>query len=249
MSPGRRPLPEEIAGVLASEIREGILPPGAYLPPEPRLGERFGVSRPVVREATRILVARGLVEVRRGIGVLVRDAPEVNLGDALAARIRANAEVLRELWDARMMIEPAVAAAAARRATPEEVEAIRRAADALETADDPVEADLSFHAAVLRAARNSVVAMLLEPLGDLLRTERAATLQMGLELAAAGHHRIAEAIAAGDPAAARAAMESHLLEARGGLEQALAARPAPGRPEAEPAPAAREAPGTSPATA
>lgn len=247
MSSTRRPLPEEIAGVLAGEIRDGILPRGAYLPPEPRLSERFGVSRPVVREATRILEARGLVEVRRGVGVLVRDAPDVNLGDALAARIRANAGILRELWDARMMIEPAVAAAAAQRATPEEVSAIAREAEALLTAENPVEADLAFHAAVLRGAHNSVVTLLLEPLGTLLRTERAATLQMGLDLAAAGHRRVAEAIAAGDPAAARAAMEAHLLEARVGLEQALAARPAAVAP-AEPATAAGEAPGPSSGT-
>lgn len=221
MSSTRKPLPEEVAGALAAEIRGGALRPGAYLPPEPRLSERFGVSRPVVREATRILAARGLVEVRRGVGVVVRDAPDPNLGDALAARIRANAGVLRELWDARMLIEPAVAAAAALRATPGEVEAIRRAAEALERAGDPVEADLAFHAAVLRAAHNSVVSLLLEPLGHLLRTERAATLRMGLDLAAEGHRRVAAAIAAGDGGAARAAMERHLLEARGGLERAL----------------------------
>ncbi len=227
MASPRKPLPEEVAGVLAAEIRAGVLPPGAYLPPEPRLGERFGVSRPVVREARKILEARGLVEVHRGIGVVVRDAPDPNLADALAARIRANAGVLRELWDARMMIEPAVAAAAAERATPEEVEAIGRAAEALETADNPVEADLAFHAAVLRAARNSVVSLILEPLGDLLRTERAATLRMGLHAAARGHRAIAAAIAAGDPAAARAAMETHLVEARRGLEEALAPEGSP----------------------
>lgn len=221
MSMPRKPLPEEVAGALAAEIREGRLPPGAFLPAEPRLIERFGVSRPVVREATRILEARGLVEVRRGVGVVVRDAPDPNLGDALAARIRADAGTLRELWDARMMLEPAVAAAAAERATPEEVEVVLETAAALESAEDAVGADLAFHAAVLRGAHNSVVALLLEPLGDLLRRERAATLRMGLDLAAAGHRRIAEAIAARDPAAARAAMERHLLEARRGLDEAL----------------------------
>ena len=198
MTSSRKPLPEEIAEALAAEMRDGRLTPGAYLPPEPRLGARFGVSRPVVREG-----------------------PEPNLGDALAARVRADARVLREIWDARMMIEPAVAAAAAERATREEARAIAEAAGALESADDPVGADLAFHAAVMRAAHNAVVAMILEPLGDLLRAERAATLRMGLGLAARGHARIADAIAAGDAAGARAAMERHLVEARAGLERAV----------------------------
>lgn len=224
MTTTRRPLPEEIAEALAAEIRDGRLIPGAFLPPEPRLVARFGVSRPVVREATRLLEARGLVEVRRGVGVVVREGPEPNLGDALAARVRADARVLREIWDARMMIEPAVAAAAAERATPEEARAIAEAASALESADDPVGADLAFHAAVMRAAHNPVVAMILEPLGDLLRAERAATLRMGLDAAARGHVRIARAIAAGDAPGARAAMERHLVEARAGLERALEAR-------------------------
>jgi DNA-binding FadR family transcriptional regulator len=217
----RRPLPEEVAGVLSEEIRAGRLPAGAFLPPEPRLTERFGVSRPVVREATRILAARGLVEVRRGVGVVVRDAPDPNLGDALAARIRSDAGVLRDIWDARMMLEPAVAAAAAERATPAEVDAIGRAAAALEEARDPVGADLAFHGAVMQAAHNGVVALILAPLGDLLRAERAATLRMGLDAAARGHLRIAAAIAARDALAARAAMAEHLIEARAGLEVAL----------------------------
>jgi DNA-binding FadR family transcriptional regulator len=223
----RRPLPDEVAGVLSEEIRAGRLPAGAFLPPEPRLTERFGVSRPVVREATRILAARGLVEVRRGVGVVVRDAPDPNLGDALAARIRSDAGVLRDIWDARMMLEPAVAAAAAERATPAEVDAIGRAAAALEEARDPVGADLAFHGAVMQAAHNGVVALILAPLGDLLRAERAATLRMGLDAAARGHLRIAAAIAARDALAARAAMAEHLIEARAGLEVALASEGEP----------------------
>ena len=103
----------------------------------------------------------------------------------------------------------------------EEARAIAEAAGALESAADPVGADLAFHAAVMRAAHNAVVAMILEPLGDLLRAERAATLRMGLGLAARGHARIADAIAASDAAGARAAMERHLIEARAGLERAL----------------------------
>lgn len=226
VSSSRKALPEEVAGILAAEIRGGSLPRGAFLPPEPRLIERFGVSRPVVREATKILEARGLVEVRRGVGVVVRDAPDPNLVDALAARIRSDARVLRDIWDVRMMLEPAVAAAAAERATPEEVAAIACAAAALESAADPVGADLAFHGAILQGAHNGVVALILAPLGDLLRAERAATLRMGLDVAARGHRRIADAIAARDPAAARAAMAEHLVEARAGLETALGEEPA-----------------------
>jgi GntR family transcriptional repressor for pyruvate dehydrogenase complex len=227
----RRALPEELASALAEEIRQGRLAPGDYLPPEPRLVTRFGVSRPVVREATKILEARGLVEIRRGIGVIVRDAPRPNVGDALAARLRADAGLLRELWDARMMIEPAVAAAAAERATADEVATILRTAAALESSDDPVGTDLAFHAAIMRAAHNSVVGLLLDPLGDLLRRERAATLRMGLARAARGHGEVAAAIEARDAAKARAAMERHLLEARAGLDAAIgdALGPAPTR--------------------
>ena len=68
---GNAPLYTQVEAALASEISTATLPPGSQVPPEERLIERFGVSRTTIRKAIENLVARGLVEIRRGKGTFV----------------------------------------------------------------------------------------------------------------------------------------------------------------------------------
>ena len=126
-SPYTGGLSEQVAHVLSERIIEGELPPGAYLPPEPQLAEEFGVSRTVVREATRVLVAKGLVEVQRGRGVLVRKpATEETVAIAFSWLLRQRSVTFWHLWQMRVILETEVAGLAAQPASRTDVAIVPR---------------------------------------------------------------------------------------------------------------------------
>lgn len=123
----KQTMAEQMAETIQEMIVRGELEGGATLPTEPELAEQFDVSRAVVRDATRILMARGLVEVQHGRGVFVTRPDNLALGEAiLLALSRAGATV----WDVEefeLAMLPEIAALAAANATEEEIQAIRRA--------------------------------------------------------------------------------------------------------------------------
>src|SRR5512134_2290152 len=112
---------EEIVRQIKSMISEGRLKSGDQLPPERDLAEKFLVSRTSVREALRSLQSRGLIEIRAGEGAFVRDVSVEALIEPLALVILPHREAVGELFEARRLIEPSIAALAARRATREEI--------------------------------------------------------------------------------------------------------------------------------
>ncbi len=210
---------EQVAAQIAELVAKGELKPGDRLPAERELSARLGVSRPTVREAMIALELAGLVEVRVGAGATVLARPG---GDSVLKRLADVGVGPLELVRARRVIEPEVAAEAARRATPAQVAALRASLDAMAAApDSPTHraADRQFPRLIAAAAGTAVLATLVEglwremfsPLFDrmgrlsgLIPNEHAATL--------AQHAAIARAIAAHDPAAAGAAMQAHLVE-------------------------------------
>src|SRR2546427_9440852 len=112
---------EEIVRQVKQLIAEGRLKSGDRLPPERDLAEKFMVSRTSVREALRALQSRGLIDIRAGEGAFVRDVSVETLIEPLALVILPHREAVGELFEARRILEPAIAALAARRATREEV--------------------------------------------------------------------------------------------------------------------------------
>ncbi|EKF25038.1 bacterial regulatory s, gntR family protein [Mycolicibacterium hassiacum DSM 44199] len=124
---------ELIADQLRASIVRGVLKQGDALPTEVELVKQFGVSRPTLREAFRILESESLISVRRGSrgGVLVC-APETTV----AARnfgllLQMSGTTLTDLYEARKVFEPAAAQMLARRATDEDIAELKAAADAL----------------------------------------------------------------------------------------------------------------------
>ncbi|WNG89260.1 GntR family transcriptional regulator [Mycobacterium sp. ITM-2016-00317] len=124
---------ELIADQLRSQIVRGVLKPGDALPTEVELVKQFGVSRPTLREAFRILESESLIVVRRGSrgGVLVC-SPETSV----AARhfgqlLQMSGTTLTDVYEARKVFEPAAAEMLARRATPEDIADLKAAAGAL----------------------------------------------------------------------------------------------------------------------
>ncbi|MET9761582.1 FCD domain-containing protein [Streptomyces sp. NPDC006372] len=163
------PLVEQAAARLREQITGGDWPVGTRLPGETTLAKELGVGRSTVREALRVLAGAGLVRPRQGAGVFVIAAEAV---EDWSSRLRRAA--VADVYEVRMAVEVHAARLAARRRTPEDVTAIgaalegRRAAAA---ADDAafVDADIAFHAAVVAAAHNPVLADLFTEFTPVLR--------------------------------------------------------------------------------
>jgi GntR family transcriptional repressor for pyruvate dehydrogenase complex len=214
-------LPERIARTIAELIEDGRLAPGARLPSERELAQVFGVSRLAVREAAHRLEARGLVVVRRGAGSFV--AAEIAAADGLEALVPAGTVDLDELADVRMLLEPPCADWAARRADRSSAAVLQRLALRFEEAatqaaprfDLIAAADMELHLGIAQAAENALLAQLVEQLHGVYRLQLEWSLRRPgrLEETLLEHRRIVEAIEAGEPGPARAAMEAHLAAA------------------------------------
>jgi GntR family transcriptional regulator, transcriptional repressor for pyruvate dehydrogenase complex len=209
---------EEVAARIERLILDGTLKPGDKLPSERDLAERFDVSRSAVREAIRALELKGFVEPRPGEGTVILNPTFDSLLNPLASLLGQKRELVAELLDVRTMIEPPLAARAARHATAEDLahleEILRRHTERASREELAIEEDSEFHYTVARAARNSVILKVLDMMMDVLRESRERSLQVEgrRERSLAGHRRIFNAIKRRDPAAAEAAMREHLAE-------------------------------------
>jgi len=209
---------EQVAEQIQKLIAEGSLNPGDRLPPERELATRFGVARSSIRDAVRTLEVMGILEPRQGAGTVVRDLSADSLVVPLATVLVRKRELVEELLDVRRILEPALAARAAKNATADEVmeleDILRRQREKMRRGEPTIEEDSEFHYAIGRAARNSVVLKVLDILMDLLRESRARSLQTQgrPERSYAGHQRVLRAIKRRDPDAAEKAVRKHLEE-------------------------------------
>lgn len=195
-------------------IGTGELAPGSKLPPERDLSERLDVSRNVLREAFRVLEARGIVRSRAGGGRYVRQ-------ENISARLSADGVVLQlehavisDLLESRELLEAQVVRLAAQRIDPGKAAAVVEAA---RSTDGSWEENTRFHTAVAAATGNfmleRLVRLQLDLLADLHQRDRYRSpdeARRGL----AEHHAIAEAVAAGDPDAAEAAIRRHFANTK-----------------------------------
>jgi len=206
---------------LAGEIRSGRLAPGARLPTEQALTRAARVSRTVVREAVAALRAEGLVITRQGVGAFVAPEPQHAPFRIEPERLQSLDNILN-VMELRLGVEIESAGLAAERATKAGVRAIGAALEAIERAmvgdRSAVDEDLGFHRAIAQATGNPEFARFLQFIGRHLiprRTVSGLPERMGgqrayLALIQEEHRRIYDAIAAGDPKAARDAMRRHL---------------------------------------
>jgi GntR family transcriptional repressor for pyruvate dehydrogenase complex len=208
---------EEIVRQVRLLISDGRLKSGDRLPPERELAEQFRVSRTSVREALRALESRGLVEIRAGEGAFVRDISVDALVEPLALVILPHREAVGELFEARRLLEPAIAALAARRATPDEIGEMERILDeqAREVAHGRtgVAQDSAFHAALANSAHNRAISRIVNALMDLLTQSREESLQTPgrPQRSHQDHRRILDAIRRRDEVAAHRAVIDHLI--------------------------------------
>ncbi|RZM31081.1 MAG: FadR family transcriptional regulator [Sphingomonas sp.] len=184
-------------------------------PTEAEIAKTHGVSRSVTREAVKMLTAKGLVSARPRQGTVVQPASAWNLFDTDVLRWtlerKFSVELLRHFNQLRIAIEPEAAALAARFADASDDSAIRNGLAQMEAGEDgtadPLEADIAFHMAILRASKNPFYAQFQSVVSTALRTSIRFTNRIkGRSANIPDHAAVADAITARDPAAARIAM-------------------------------------------
>ena len=210
-------LVEGVCQQLAELIRGGSPDDERWLPAERSLAEKLGVSRTVVREATKRLEQQGLLEIQHGNGIKIVDKLHRPLNDSLSMLIPDVAERLRQLNETRFSIEPDAAAFAARRASKAQILTLRRIQTQLENASDnasAIEADIAAHHAIADASGNLIYRLILDSLAELSIASRLRTIgRIGKQTAIAHHARILKAIEMRDPEGAREAMREHVRAA------------------------------------
>jgi DNA-binding FadR family transcriptional regulator len=184
-------------------------------PTEAEIAKTHGVSRSVTREAVKMLTAKGLVSARPRQGTVVQPASSWNLFDTDVLRWtlerKFSVELLRHFNQLRVAIEPEAAALAARYGDADDVRAIRSGLEQMEAGEagltDPLEADIAFHVAIMRASKNPFYAQFQSVVATALRTSIRFTNRIkGRSANIADHAAVADAIIARDPAAAKVAM-------------------------------------------
>jgi DNA-binding FadR family transcriptional regulator len=212
-----------VAHSLGSAIVTGIYSASNPIPNEADLCLKYHASRSVVREAVKMLTAKGLLGSRPRLGTWVQPEGNWNLLDPdvlgwLLER-KYSPALLIEFTELRLVVEPGAAALAAGAAGTEEQTAIRAALERMLAADrgedDPLESDIAFHVSVLRASRNRFYAQFTRFVATALSFSiRATNRYKGVELASiADHRKVADAIFAGRAAAAQEAMRRLIQEA------------------------------------
>jgi DNA-binding FadR family transcriptional regulator len=207
-------LVEGVCQQLAELIRGGAAEEERWLPAERSLAEKLGVSRTVVREATKRLEQQGLLEIQHGNGIKVVDKLHRPLNESLSLLIPDVAERLKQLNETRLSIEPDAAAFAAERASRKQVLTLRRIQSQLESAKDntaAIEADIAAHHAIADASGNLIYRLILDSLAELSVASRLRTIgRIGKKTAVEHHARILGAIERHDPDEAREAMREHI---------------------------------------
>ncbi len=221
-------LVDRVVGELEQLIVSGQLEPETRLPAERDLAEQLGVSRTVVREASRILVTKGLLEIQPGVGTTVRQITNEQIVEPLnlLLRTRTGGKIsFDHLHQVRSILEIEIAGLAAAHATDADIARLKQIMAAMETAQaDPDQLaihDADFHSALAQMTHNPLLAILVDSIRDLLQeyialvTRYLDPRQENLPL----HYRLLERIEARDVEGARQAMGENLDQMRKNTER------------------------------
>jgi GntR family transcriptional regulator, transcriptional repressor for pyruvate dehydrogenase complex len=222
MDTRRQPKEDLTARLLATFkrlISEGTLAPGARLPAEREMASSLNVSRSSLRQVLKMLEIMGVVSQRVGDGTyLNRPAPSI-LAEPLELLILMDGISFDELMEARLIVEPELAARAALRATPEDLATLRDALTGMQESGDDhgqlIREDLRFHRTIFEMAENRVCSIMFSMVHESLHklmdiTSKMVDIKHTLKL----HQRILTAIRKGDAEGARARMCAHLTDAK-----------------------------------
>lgn len=224
----------KVIGAVLQRLEDLIfseLNPGSELPSESALAAALGVSRLTVREATRTLQARGLLDVRQGRRPLVAHPSAGPIDDYFTSAVRRDPRRLMDLLEVRQALEVHIASLAALRAGRASITALESALAAMrEVAGDTDaihDADIRFHEGLAAATGNQMLSFLLEGMEGPMHAGRMRSLRGHLarggtvEDVIEQHARILDRVRDRDPAGAAAAMSDHLEQTARDLKAAL----------------------------
>lgn len=207
-------LAEEIEERILQYIIQTPLEIGTKLPNEFELGERFGVGRSTIREAVKLLVSKGILEVRQGSGTYVISTTPPELDPLGLQGLWDKMSLALDLVNLRMILEPGIAEMAALNATEEDIKKLREICDITERKirndEDYIHDDIQFHTCVAECSKNKVVEQLIPMIDTAVLMFVNVTYKFLKEESIATHRAVVEAIADHDPVGARAAMMMHM---------------------------------------
>ena len=208
---------ETIADRLEKEILSNTFSDTGKLPSEQSLGEKFGVSRTVIREALKILKARGLIESRNGSGSYVTKPDSKNLSELLRRMVIMDGISPHEIYEVREILEAAAAQRAAVKVTEEQLSKMAECLLILRNRSISIrercESDFEFHFLIAEASENRLLNILIHTMRNILirQIESGIYVQGGIDDAIAKHQMIFDALQRHDPEAARKAMHEHMV--------------------------------------
>ena len=208
--------------LLAEQVQEQIyqyilntpIAIGAKLPNEFELGEKFGVGRSTIREAVKLLISRGILEVRRGSGTYVVSTTPMDLDPLGLGAGEDKMALAMDLVNVRMILEPGIAEMAAMNATARDVERLRELCavieQKIETGENYIEEDIAFHTAVAKCSGNMVVEQLVPIIDTAVMMFVNVTHRKLTQETIMTHRAVTDAIAERDPMGAKSAMMMHM---------------------------------------
>jgi len=232
---------EQVAVQIQHYMQSEGLAPGDFLGREEDLAGEFGVSRPTLREALKLLASGNLIRATKGPGggIFVAHTAEQgmsrSLNDAISMMLETGAVTLDELLDARVLLEVPLAGLAAYQPEEQTLSRLRESLEAARAAPDDIEvmaaADASIHTTIAAAGGNRMVQALTNWIFEVLQPSLVEVLQPAIVHSAVleQHEGLVAAIEKGDPARAERAMKDHLLYLRDvlGMVQPRPQVPAP----------------------
>lgn len=236
----RKPLYERIADHIQDMIATHELAPGTRLPTERELAEQMGVNRTTVHQAVGLLQQRGLVEMKVGSGTYIIDMPPSVVADSIQRYFTFGNCSFQDLVTLRCILEPEMAALAAKSATAEDLALLNQTIQKLEGAFDRGDEtafalfEIDFHEGIAAATHNELIIAISKGLHNLVRDwlETHGTGKRTRELVLV-HQAVCDAVTRGDPADAREAMLAHM---RLGATLQMGGEQVPCQSESDPSP-------------
>jgi DNA-binding FadR family transcriptional regulator len=220
------PAYKTVSAAIERAILDGALRPGAALPTEQELAERFGVHRSTVREAIRQVEQEGLLQRREGRRLFVCLPGVHDLAPRATRLLLLHQTTFQELWDVALTLEPLAARLAASQATADDLAQLQANVDAsaAETRlPELVALDMEFHALVGRASHNRALMLAREPVGLLYNPTLLQIFQRLPQASArnlAAHQHTLDALRAGDADGAAEWTRKHMVDFQRGFAMA-----------------------------
>lgn len=195
--------------------------PNDKLPNERMLAEELGVSRTSIREAIKLLVASGMLTVRRGVGTFVSENPGISVDPLGLSHLEDKKKLMLQWFEVRLILESESVRLVVERASDDEIEEIiaceQKVAELIEKGKDYILADQHFHAAIAKATHNEVISRFIPSIEQsiyeaITAAQEGAWFNKSTENALKYHHEIANFIKKRDAVGAMLAMRYHILQ-------------------------------------